>query len=162
MHLGAVVGSLQLQCYITGRRLIAKSFACDRCFTKICPGPSTSWSLVPKIKKLLNDSLDLTWWPRGGKKQYKRTEWQIYAASSGFRRWMCQRWHLARAFETACGPLAPEGCSLTENSPFGGFSADLYRPNQLAAVEEFWFLADLVPYSPLLYFSTGSILQPKG
>ncbi len=42
--------------------------------------------------------------------------------------------HLLRAFETACGPLGPEGRSLTENSPFDGFSASLRRPNQLAAV----------------------------
>ncbi len=38
------------------------------------------------------------------------------------------------AFETACGPLGPEGRSLTENTPFGGFSAGLRRSNQLAAV----------------------------
>ncbi len=41
-----------------------------------------------------------------------------------------------RAFETACGPLGPEGRSLTENTPFGGFSAVLRRLNQLAAVAE--------------------------
>ncbi len=58
-------GSHQLQCYIAGRQLIAKSFARDRPFTKICPAPSASWSLVLKMKKLLNDGLDLTWWPRG-------------------------------------------------------------------------------------------------
>ncbi len=39
-----------------------------------------------------------------------------------------------RAFETACGPLGPEGRSLMENMPFGGFSAGLRRSNQLAAV----------------------------
>jgi hypothetical protein len=38
------------------------------------------------------------------------------------------------AFETAYGPLGPEGCCLTENMHFGGFSAGLRRPNQLAAV----------------------------
>jgi hypothetical protein len=47
---------------------------------------------------------------------------------------MCQCRHLSRAFETACGPLGPEGRSLMENTPFGGFSAGLRRPNQLAAV----------------------------
>ncbi len=41
----------------------------------------------------------------------------------GFCRRTCQRRHLLRAFETVCGPLGPEGCSLTENTPFGGFSA---------------------------------------
>jgi hypothetical protein len=39
-----------------------------------------------------------------------------------------------KSFETACGPLGPEGHSLTENTPFGGFSAGLCCPNQLAAV----------------------------
>ncbi len=43
---------------------------------------------------------------------------------------MCQCRHLPRAFETACGPLGPEGYSLMENTPF---SAGLRRPNQLAA-----------------------------
>jgi hypothetical protein len=47
---------------------------------------------------------------------------------------MCQRRHLLRAFETAYGPLGPEGRSLTENTPFGGFSSGLRRPNQLVAV----------------------------
>ncbi len=40
------------------------------------------------------------------------------------------------AFETACGPLRPEGRSLMENTPFGGFSAGLRCLNQLAAVLE--------------------------
>ncbi len=65
-------------------------------------------------------------------------------ADSGFRRRTCQRRHLSIAFETACGPLGPEGRSLTENTPFGGFSASLRRQNQLA---EFWFSADWPPYS---------------
>ncbi len=39
-----------------------------------------------------------------------------------------------RTFKTACGPLGPEGRSLTENMPFGGFSAGLRRSYQLAAV----------------------------
>jgi hypothetical protein len=50
-----------------------------------------------------------------------------------------------------------------ENMPFGGFSAGLHSPHQLAAVAEFWFLAVWLPYSPdmnSLNFSTGSILQP--
>ncbi len=47
---------------------------------------------------------------------------------------MCQCRPLLRAFETACGPLGPEGRSLTENTPFGRFSAGLRRPNQLAVV----------------------------
>jgi hypothetical protein len=54
----------------------------------------------------------------------------------GFRQRTCQRWHLLRAFETACGPLGPEGRSLTENTPFGGFSAGLCHLNQLAVVAE--------------------------
>jgi hypothetical protein len=52
-----------------------------------------------------------------------------------------------------------------ENTPFGGFSAALRHPNQLAAVMEFWFLADWPPYSLILNsldFSTGSVLQLKG
>jgi hypothetical protein len=52
-----------------------------------------------------------------------------------------------------------------ENTPFGGFSADLRCQNQLAAVAEFWFSADWPSYSlnlNSLNFSTGSVLQPKG
>jgi hypothetical protein len=47
----------------------------------------------------------------------------------------------------------------------GGFSAGLRRPNQLAAVAEFWFSADWPPYSPnlnLLDLLTGNVLRPKG
>ncbi len=47
----------------------------------------------------------------------------------GFRQLTCQRRYLLRAFETACGPLGPEGRSLMENTPFGGFSAGLRRLN---------------------------------
>jgi hypothetical protein len=78
---------------------------------------------------------------------------------------MCQRRHLIRAFETTCGPLGPEGRSLIENTPFGGFSTGLRRLNQLAAVAEFRFLADWPLYSPNLNsldFSTGSAGRPKG
>jgi hypothetical protein len=78
---------------------------------------------------------------------------------------MCQHRHLPRAFETACGPLGPEGLSQTKNMPFGGLSTGLRRSNQLAAVAEFWFSADWLSYSPdlnSLDFSTGSVLQPKG
>jgi hypothetical protein len=70
-----------------------------------------------------------------------------------------------RAFETACGPLGPEGRSLMESTPFGGFSAGLRRSNQLAAVAEFWFSADWPPYSPnlnSLEFSFPHVLQSKG
>jgi hypothetical protein len=52
-----------------------------------------------------------------------------------------------------------------ENTPFGGFSAGLCRPNQLEAVAELWFSADLPPYSldlNLVDFSICSVLQPKG
>jgi hypothetical protein len=52
-----------------------------------------------------------------------------------------------------------------KNTPFSRFSASLCRPNQLAAVAEFWFSADWPPYLlglNLLDFSTGSVLQPKG
>ncbi len=58
--MGATVGGCQLRCYITGRQLIVKSFAQDRPSTKICLAPSTSWSLVLKIKNLLNDGLNLS------------------------------------------------------------------------------------------------------
>jgi hypothetical protein len=40
--MAVVVGGCQLWCYIAGRQLIAKSFARDRHFKKICPGPSAS------------------------------------------------------------------------------------------------------------------------
>jgi hypothetical protein len=58
----------------------------------------------------------------------------IFPPYIAFCRRTCQRRPLLRAFETACGPLGPEGRSLMENTPFGGFSAGLRRPNQLAAV----------------------------
>ncbi len=77
----------------------------------------------------------------------------------------CKRRHLPRAFGTACGPIGPEGCSLTENTPFGGLSASLRCPNQLAAVGGILVFADRPLYSPNLNsldFSTGSVLQPKG
>jgi hypothetical protein len=72
----------------------------------------------------------------------------VYPQHIGFCRQTCQCWHLPRAFETACGPLGPEGRSLMENTPFGGFSAGLRRPNQLAAVGEFWFLVNWPLYLP--------------
>jgi hypothetical protein len=46
-------------CYIAGCQLIAKTFARDRPFAKIWAGSSASWSLVLKMKKLLDDGLDL-------------------------------------------------------------------------------------------------------
>jgi hypothetical protein len=58
--MGALVGGRQQQSYIAGRQLIAKSFVRNRPFTKICLAPSASWSLILKMKKLLNDGLDLT------------------------------------------------------------------------------------------------------
>ena len=58
----------------------------------------------------------------------------IFPPYIGFCWRTCQRRHLIRAFETAWGPLGPEGRSLTENTPFGGFSVGLRRSNQLAAV----------------------------
>ncbi len=70
-----------------------------------------------------------------------------------------------RELETACGPLGPEGRSLTENTPFGGFSAGLRRPNQLVAMAEFRFLADWPLYSlnlNSLDFSTGSAAKGQG
>jgi hypothetical protein len=82
-----------------------------------------------------------------------------------FRRQTCQRRHLPRAINTAFGLLGPAGCSLTENTPFSGFSTGLHRSNQLAAVAEFWFSVDWPPYWPNLNsldFSTSSVLRPKG
>ncbi len=108
---GAAVGGPQLRSYIAGRQLIAKIFAWNRRFTKICPAPSTSWSLVLKMQKPVNDGLDLTWWPRGGKKRCKRTEQRIYATDRDFCWRTCQCRYLSRSFETACRPLGPEGCS---------------------------------------------------
>ncbi len=58
----------------------------------------------------------------------------LFPPNNGFCWQTCQCRHLLRAFGTACGPLGPEGRSLTENTPFGRFSAGLRRPNQLAAV----------------------------
>jgi hypothetical protein len=86
----------------------------------------------------------------------------MYPQHIGFRWRTCQCRHLPRAFETACGPLGPEGRSLAENTPFGGFRAGLRRPNQLVAAG---FSADWLLYSPNLNsldFSTGRVLQPKG
>jgi hypothetical protein len=57
--MGAPVGGRQQRCYIAVRQLIAKSFVRNRPFMKICLAPSTSWSLVLEMKKLLNDGLDL-------------------------------------------------------------------------------------------------------
>jgi hypothetical protein len=56
----AQVGGRQQRCYIPGCQLIAESFAQNRHFAKICLAPSASWSLLLKMKKLLNDSLNLT------------------------------------------------------------------------------------------------------
>jgi hypothetical protein len=53
----------------------------------------------------------------------------LFPPNIGFRRRTCQCQHLLRAFETACGPLGSEGRSLMKNTPFGGFSAGLRRPN---------------------------------
>jgi hypothetical protein len=55
---------------------------------------------------------------------------------AGFCRRTCKSRLHSRAFETACGPLGPGGHSLTENTPFDGFSAGLRHLNQLAAVAE--------------------------
>ncbi len=142
-------------CSIAGHHLITESFARNRCFFKIWVGPSASRSLVLKMKKLQR------WWPKSD----VTAKGRIYAANSGFHRETCQHWHLTRAFERACGPLDPEGCSLMENMPFCRFNPSLRCPNQLAAVAEFWFSADWPPYLPdlnSLDFSTHSILQPKG
>ncbi len=49
----------QFPCNIAGHQLIAKNFVRDRPFTKICVGPSASRSHVLKMKKLLDDGLDL-------------------------------------------------------------------------------------------------------
>ncbi len=78
------MGSHQFPCRFTGRQLIAESFSQDRPFTKICAGPSTSRSLVLKMKKLLDDLLDLMWWPRGRKKWHEQAERWIYAVDSSF------------------------------------------------------------------------------
>ncbi len=128
-------------------------------------GPSASRSLVLKMKKLLDNGLDLMWWPRGGKKWCERTEQQIYIAESRFRRRTCQCRQLLRAFQTAYSPLGTEGHSLVENTSFGRFSTGLRHPNHLAAKVEFWFSAEWPPYSLDLNsvdFSIWSVLQPKG
>ncbi len=66
---------------------------------------------------------------------------------------MCQRRHLSRAFETACGPLGPEGRSLTENMPCGGFSTSLRRLIQLAAVGGILVLGELAAIFAKLEFA---------
>jgi hypothetical protein len=50
---------------------------------------------------------------KGRKKAIKLNEQWIYAADSGFCQRTCQRRYTPRAFETACGPLGPEGHSLS-------------------------------------------------
>ncbi len=112
IHMGVAVGGRPLRCYIAGRQLIAKSFAQDRPFMKICTGPSASWSLGLEMKKLLDDGLDLMSWPRGGKKLCKQNEWRIYATDCGFRRRTCQHRHLPRAFETAVVPWVQRDIAL--------------------------------------------------
>jgi hypothetical protein len=102
---------------------------------KIFEGLSNIKNMVFNVKKLLNIGLGLALW----RKEPMRAEWAADLADLRHRRPVsrrqtCKRRHLSRAFETACGPLGPEGRSLMENSPFGGFSAGLRRLNQLAAV----------------------------
>ncbi len=77
----------------------------------------------------------------------------IFPPDIGFRRRTCQRRHFLKAFETACGPLGPEGRSLTENTPFGGFSAGLRRLNQLAAVAEILIFGGLAAIFAELEFA---------
>jgi hypothetical protein len=55
-----------------------------------------------------------------------------------------------KSFETACGPLGPEGRSLMENTPIGGFSAGL---NQLAAVAEILVSGELAAIFAELEFA---------
>ncbi len=64
----------------------------------------------------------------------KKERGGIFPPYIGFGQRTCQRRPLLRDFKTACGPLGPEGRSLTENMSFGRFSAGLRRSNQLAAV----------------------------
>ncbi len=52
---GAAVGGHQFPCSIAGCQLIAEIFVRDRPFTKVWVGPTTSRSLIPKMKKLLDD-----------------------------------------------------------------------------------------------------------
>jgi hypothetical protein len=47
----------------------------------------------------------------------------------------------------------PEGRSLTENTPFGGFSASQRRPNQLAAVAEILVFGELAAIFAELEFA---------
>jgi hypothetical protein len=60
INVGAAVGGHQFPGSIAGRQLITESFAQNRCFLKIWVGPSASRSLGLKMKKLLDDSLNLT------------------------------------------------------------------------------------------------------
>jgi hypothetical protein len=83
----------------------------------------------------------------------------MYPQPIGFGWLTCQRRHLARAFETACGPLDLERCSLTENTAFGRFRAGLHRPNQLAAVGRILVFGGLAAIFAKLEF-TG-LLNPQ-
>jgi hypothetical protein len=58
----------------------------------------------------------------------------IYPQNIVFCRQTCQCRHLTGAYETECGPLGPEGRSLTENTPFSRFSTGLRRLNQLVTM----------------------------
>ncbi len=72
---------------------------------------------------------------------------------AGFHQRTCKRRHLSRTFETGCGPLGPEGRSLTENTPFGGFSTGLHRLNQLAALAEILVFGGLATIFAKLEFA---------
>jgi hypothetical protein len=77
----------------------------------------------------------------------------IFPPNIGFRRRTCQRRHLLRAFEKACGSLGPEGRSLMKNTPFGGFSAGLRRLNALADMAEILIFGGLAAIIAELEFA---------
>jgi hypothetical protein len=60
------MGGRQFPYNITGRQLIAKNFVGRADLYKISAGLSISRSLILQIKKLLDDSEDLTSQPRSG------------------------------------------------------------------------------------------------
>ncbi len=133
-------------------------------YSKTASGLSISRNLVIKMKKLLYDSVDRLLYSEGAEKSDPRG---ISGRSCGFRapiasfcQWVDQHRHLARPFETVCGP---RGHILTENtSSADSTTPHTTRPTLLEA--EYWIPADWLPYlldlNPL-DFAIQHVLQSK-
>ncbi len=82
-----------------------------------------------------------------------RAEWV-----ADLRRQTCKCRHLPRAFETGCGPPRPIIRLFADSAP--AYAAQITK----RPLAEFWFPADLPPYSPNLNsldFDTRHVLQAK-